>query len=79
MKTLALIFVILLFGCASTRKAQEKELLLCDNIAVLDAKIVYLQKTVDKMYAHERLMELRQYEQIHVDKSLTFDNLVVKP
>ena len=77
MKLCAVIFALLLCSCALTRKDQT--ILICGNLSALDAKITHLQRTLDKVYAHERLMELRQYEQIHVDGSLLFGDLVINP
>ena len=54
-------------------------MLICSDMAAFDAKITHLQRTLDKVYAHERLMELRQYEQIHCDYSLYFGDLTIKP
>jgi hypothetical protein len=77
MRLLALILVVWLCSCASTR--HEMDMRLFDDIDVLNAKIDNQQKTLYKVYEHIRLMELRQYEQIKTDSTLNFYGLVIKP
>jgi hypothetical protein len=74
MRLCAVLIVFFLCSCALTRK--EQTILICGNLSALDAKVVHLQRTLDKVYAHERLMELRQYEAIKTDGSIKFKGIV---
>jgi hypothetical protein len=70
MKYAVIVLTLFLFSCASINREQEKrEILLVDNVAVVNAKI-------DRVYAHLRLIELRQYEAIKTDKKLVFNGII---
>ncbi len=84
---LAAILAVFIVSCASTQQKQEKQILLAVEkrqavirsgmqIQWVDSMLTVLDDKLDKMYIHERLMELRQYEAIKTDGKLKFKGIV---